>query len=223
MRDLSPEAKVFWWVAVLLGGAAVGLAVIDVSHGSLVEMFQILFGVLFAGLSARFAVRIREARTSGGAAELFVFLLLLEYGNGAAVLAATASVAAASWRKHVRWTQRLGRPAVAAVAMFPGRGRPSRTAAVRAGGRPRPRSRRFHRSRHGHAGRGGNLRPQHAVRVAARHGPPERSGREARDAARSRVAVPHLLRCRADRRRFCSGFSPATTSRWCWRGRRSSR
>jgi diguanylate cyclase (GGDEF)-like protein/PAS domain S-box-containing protein len=105
---------------LLLGAAALAAAVFEVAFDQAIALFEIAFGVLFAALSARFAVRLRDARGAGGAAELFMFLLLLVHGTGAAVIAAAAAAAGSSgaWRKDVHWIERWSRPAAAATAMF---------------------------------------------------------------------------------------------------------
>ena len=78
---------------------------------------QILIGVVFATLTGLFPARIPGAKTSGSVAEIFVFLLLLDYGPAAAAIAAAAEAGTISWRTSVRWTSRLGSPAMAALAM----------------------------------------------------------------------------------------------------------
>src|SRR6185369_17445735 len=50
--------------------------------------------------------------------EIVVFLLLLDYGVSAAMIAAAAEAGTISWRTTQRWTSRLGSPAMASLAMF---------------------------------------------------------------------------------------------------------
>jgi diguanylate cyclase (GGDEF)-like protein/PAS domain S-box-containing protein len=102
----------------LLGLAALGFAVADVAALTPGAIAQVLLGTLFAATTGLFPVRVPGAKTSGSAAEIFVFLLLLDFGPGAAAVAAAAEAGVISWRTSTRWTSRIGSPAMAALAMF---------------------------------------------------------------------------------------------------------
>ena len=117
MDDYTWQAKAYWWMMVLLGLAALGLAVTDVAALKPGAIVQVLLGTLFAATTGLFPVRVPGSKTSGSAAEIFVFLLLLDFGPGAAAIAAAAEAGVISWRTSRRWTSRIGSPAMAALAM----------------------------------------------------------------------------------------------------------
>jgi hypothetical protein len=117
MDDYTTPAKVYWWVTALLGLAALWFAATGVAALDQGVIARVLLGVLFAAVTGLFPVRIPGAKTAGSVAEIFVFLLLLNYGPDAAVIAAAAEASVISWRTSARWTSRLGSPAMAALAM----------------------------------------------------------------------------------------------------------
>ena len=114
MDDYTTKAKAYWWATALLGVSALGLAVTDVATLEPRAMVQIVLGAVFAAITGLFPVRIPGAKTSGSAAEIFIFLLLLDFGPGAAAIAAAAEAGVISWRTSSRWTSRMGSPAMAA-------------------------------------------------------------------------------------------------------------
>ncbi|HEV2670718.1 MAG TPA: PAS domain S-box protein [Gemmatimonadales bacterium] len=118
MDDYTPQAKAYWWTTTLVGAAALGLALLDVSHLDGAVMLQVAFGAAIAALTGLFPVRIPGTKTSLAGAELFIFLLLLVYGPAAATIAAAAEAAVGSFRTSKRWTSRIGSPTMAALAMF---------------------------------------------------------------------------------------------------------
>jgi diguanylate cyclase (GGDEF)-like protein/PAS domain S-box-containing protein len=118
MDDYTPQAKAYWWTTALLGLGMLVLAATDVGTLDRGAIIQVVLGSLFAAMTGWFPVRIPGARTSSSAAEIFVFLLLLDFGPGAAAIAAAAESAVISWRTSGRWTSRLGSPAMAALAMY---------------------------------------------------------------------------------------------------------
>src|SRR4029453_19096938 len=118
MDDYTWQAKAYWWTMALLGLAVLGLAGADVGALKPGAVVQVLLGTLFAATTGLFPVRVPGAKTSGSAAEIFVFLLLLDFGPGAAPIAAAAEAVVISWRTSTRWTSRIGSPAMAALAMF---------------------------------------------------------------------------------------------------------
>lgn len=117
MDDYTGQAKAYWWLTALSGFAVLGLSVARIAPLEPNAQFQILLGVVFAALTGLFPVRIPGAKTSGSVAEIFIFLLLLDYGPAAAAIAAAAEAGTISWRTSDRWTSRLGSPAMAALAM----------------------------------------------------------------------------------------------------------
>ena len=118
MDDYTPQAKAYWWVTSLLGLGALGLAVTGVATLEPGAIVQVILGALFAAFTGLFPVRIPGAKTSYSLAEIFVFLLLLDFGPGAAAIAAAAEAGVISWRTSDRWTSRFGSPAMAALAMY---------------------------------------------------------------------------------------------------------
>jgi hypothetical protein len=117
MDDYTTQAKAYWWTTAVLGTVALGYAVANVAALSPVAMLQVLLGTLFAAITGLFPVRVPGSKTSGSAAEIFIFLLLLDFGPYAAVVAAAAEAGVISWRTSARWTSRIGSPAMAAIAM----------------------------------------------------------------------------------------------------------
>src|SRR4030095_4735745 len=91
MDDYTWQAKAYWWTMALLGLAVLGIAVAGVGSHKAGAVVQVLLGTLFAATTGLFPVRVPGAKTSGSAAEIFVFLLLLDFGPGAAAIAAAAA------------------------------------------------------------------------------------------------------------------------------------
>lgn len=118
MHDYTPQAKAYWWLTALLGAVVIAASVANLAQLPALVLFQVLFGAAFAALAGVFAVRIPGTKISSGAAELFMFLLLLEVGPAGAALGAAAEAGAISARTSKRWTSRIGSPAMAALAMY---------------------------------------------------------------------------------------------------------
>ena len=118
MDDYTPQAKAYWWTTTVIGAAALGLALQDLSQLDGAIMLQVACGIAIAALSGLFPVRIPGTKTSLAGAELFIFLLLLLYGPAAATIAAAAEAAVGSFRTSKRWTSRIGSPTMAAMAMY---------------------------------------------------------------------------------------------------------
>jgi len=118
MDDYSPQAKIYWWTTVLLGAAALLLAMRHVALFETSVLLQIALGAAIAALTGMLPVTIPGSKTSFVGAEIFVFLLLLIYGPAAAAIAAASEAAVGSWRTSDRWTSRIGSPAMAALAMY---------------------------------------------------------------------------------------------------------
>jgi len=117
MDDYTRQAKAYWWITALAGFTVLGLSVARIAPLEANAQLQILLGVVFAALTGLFPARVPGAKTSGSVAEIFIFLLLLDYGPAAAAVAAAAEAGTISWRTSDRWTSRLGSPAMAALAM----------------------------------------------------------------------------------------------------------
>jgi PAS domain S-box-containing protein len=118
MDDYTPQAKAYWWTTTLIGAAALGVALLDLSQLDSTVMLQVACGAAIAALTGLFPVRIPGTKTSLAGAELFIFLLLLVYGPAAATIAAAAEAAVGSFRTSKRWTSRIGSPTMAAMAMY---------------------------------------------------------------------------------------------------------
>ena len=117
MDDYTSPAKAYWCVTSLAGLAMLGYALRDVLALPAAVIVQVSLGTLFAAMVGLFPVRVPGAKTSGSAAEIFIFLLLLDFGPGPAAIAAAAEAAVISWRTSIRWTSRIGSPAMAALSM----------------------------------------------------------------------------------------------------------
>lgn len=118
MDDYNPQAKAYWWTTTLVGAAALGLALLEVSHLDGAVLLQVACGAAIAALTGLFPVRIPGTKTSLAGAELFIFLLLLVHGPAAATIAAATEAAVGSFRTSKRWTSRIGSPTMAALAMY---------------------------------------------------------------------------------------------------------
>src|SRR6266403_6327223 len=118
MDDHPPQAKAYWWTTTLVGAAALGLALLDLSHLDHSALLQVACGAAIAALSGLFPVRIPGTKTSLAGAELFIFLLLLVHGPAAATIAAATEAAVGSFRTPRRWARRIGRASMAAMAVY---------------------------------------------------------------------------------------------------------
>lgn len=118
MPDYNRKAAAYWWTMVVLGSAAIALAVARIAVLPLADFAQVLAGVLIATLAGLFPVRVPRSKNSFAAGEVYIFLLLAIHGPAAAVLAAASEAALGAWRTSKRWTSRLCSPAMAALAMF---------------------------------------------------------------------------------------------------------
>src|SRR5947209_20375995 len=79
MDDYTTRAKAYWWATALLGVAALAVAVTNVAALKPSAIVQVVLGTLFAAITGLFPVRVPGAKTSGSVAEIFVFLLLLDF------------------------------------------------------------------------------------------------------------------------------------------------
>ena len=117
MDDYTTAAKVYWWTVIVLGGIVLALAANAVAHLPWGSKAELVLGVLLATITGMYPVRVPGSKTSGSVAEMFIFLLLLDIGPEAAVIAAAAESGAISWRTSKRWTSRFGSPAITAISM----------------------------------------------------------------------------------------------------------
>jgi diguanylate cyclase (GGDEF)-like protein len=117
MDDYTSGAKVYWWTIIVLGGVVLALSANAVAHLHWGGKAELLLGVLLATITGMYPVRVPGSKTSGSVAEIFIFLLLLDVGPEAAVIAAAAESGAISWRTSKRWTSRFGSPAMTAISM----------------------------------------------------------------------------------------------------------
>ncbi len=117
MPDYNRKATIYWWTMVVLGSVALVGAVWEVQQLSLGVIAQIVLGTAFAVAAGFFPVRIPGSKNSFVAGEVFIFLLLLIHGPGAATVAAAGESFVGSFRSSKRWTSRIGSLAMAALAM----------------------------------------------------------------------------------------------------------
>jgi diguanylate cyclase (GGDEF)-like protein/PAS domain S-box-containing protein len=118
MPDYNRQATVYWWTVVVLGCAALGLSLFDLVAAAPSVWLQVGVGVGLAMLAGAFPVRIPRQKHALGAGEIFIFLLLLMHGPGAAALAAASEAAVSACRSSRRWTSRIISPAMVALAMY---------------------------------------------------------------------------------------------------------
>ena len=118
MPDYNRKAATYWWTVVVLGSVTLIGSVVSVADEGPRAWLQIAIGMVIAMLAGFFPVRVPRSKNSFAAGEIFIFLLLLIHGPGAAALAASGEAAVGSWRTSKRWTSRIVSPAMAALAMF---------------------------------------------------------------------------------------------------------
>jgi diguanylate cyclase (GGDEF)-like protein/PAS domain S-box-containing protein len=117
MPDYNRKATIYWWTMVLLGTAALAVALWEVQALSFSVIAQILVGTAFAVAAGFFPVRIPGSKNSFVAGEVFIFLLLLIHGPAAATVAAAGEGFVGSFRSSKRWTSRIASLTMAALAM----------------------------------------------------------------------------------------------------------
>ena len=117
LPDYPVRAAVFWWTLVLAGTGAVAWSLWSVAHLPSAQIGQVAIGVLLAVAAAFFPIVVPRTKTAFAAGEVFIFMLLLLYGTEAAVLAAAAEAAVASWRVSRRWSSRIASPALCGLSM----------------------------------------------------------------------------------------------------------
>lgn len=118
MPDYNRAARLFWWIATLLGGATLVHCVqllAQIPPASLAPALALAAAAMLTGL---FPVRLPQSKHSFAAGEIFYFLLLMLHGPAAATLAAAGEGLIGACRTSRRWTSRIATPALAALAMF---------------------------------------------------------------------------------------------------------
>ena len=118
MPDYNRKATAYWWSVVVLGSVTLIGSIVSVADDGPLAWMQIAIGMVIAMFAGFFPVRVPRSKNSFAAGEIFIFLLLLIHGPGAAALAASGEAAVGSWRTSKRWTSRIVSPAMAALAMF---------------------------------------------------------------------------------------------------------
>ena len=118
MPDYNAKASAYWWTVVALGAVTLVASLWMVALQPAQAWLQVAAGTFIAMLAGVFPVRIPRSKNSFAAGEVFIFLLLLIHGPGAAALAAAGEGAVGSYRTSKRWTSRIATPAMAALAMF---------------------------------------------------------------------------------------------------------
>jgi diguanylate cyclase (GGDEF)-like protein/PAS domain S-box-containing protein len=118
MDDYNASAKLYWWTTAILGVVVLALSLRSVAALPAYSIAQVAVGVLIAGLTGAYPLRITGGKLSITGAEIFIFLVLMMNGPAAAALAASTEAAAGSFRTSKRWTSRLGSPAMAGLAMY---------------------------------------------------------------------------------------------------------
>ncbi len=117
MPDYNRMAALYWWLMVGLGTSALVHSALSVASLPVAILVQVLIGCMVAMLAGMFPVRIPGSKNSFAAGEVFIFLLLLMHGPGAAALAAAGEAFVGAMRSSKRWTSRLASPAMAAISM----------------------------------------------------------------------------------------------------------
>ena len=119
MPDYNRKATTYWWTMVLLGVIVLAHSLQSVAALPVAVLWQIVAGTVIAMLAGFFPVRIPRSKNSFAAGEIFIFLLLLLHGPGAA-----------RWpRRARRWWVRAARPSAGPAASPARRWRPWRCSA----------------------------------------------------------------------------------------------
>ncbi len=118
MPDYNGKATAFWWLMACLGAASVGHSLLWLAQAPARTVLEVGVGIALAMVAGLFPIRVPRTSQSFTAGDLFIYLLLLAYGPAAGVIAAGLETLVSSCRSSVRWTTRLGSPAIAATVMF---------------------------------------------------------------------------------------------------------
>ena len=118
MPDYNRRAAFYWWTVVMLGFGTLVASLVQLGGQAPRFWAQTAVGMAVAMLAGFFPVRIPRSKNSFAAGEIFIFLLLLIQGPGAAALAAAGESAVGAYRTSKRWTSRIASPAMSALAMY---------------------------------------------------------------------------------------------------------
>ena len=115
--DYSPAAARLWLALVLLGSAALALALWQLRALVVAERWQLAGWLLLVAAAAAFPVTLPRLKQSVSGADLLNSLVLALLGPAAAVLSAALEAYVASARTSSRLSSHAGSTAMAAVAM----------------------------------------------------------------------------------------------------------
>ena len=118
MPDYNAKAATFWWLMLVLGAGCAGHALLWLAQAPARTQLEVVIGVALAMLAGLFPIKIPRTSQSFSAGDLFIYLLLLTHGPAAGAIAAGLETLVSSCRSSVRWTTRLGSPAIAVTVMF---------------------------------------------------------------------------------------------------------
>src|SRR4051812_35399444 len=118
MKDYTLGAKIYWWSCVILGGIAAGTALYATLLLPRSMLVQVAIGVAVAAAVGFFPVRLPGNKLALAGGDVFIFLILLLYGPGPAIVAAATEGFIAVFRLSKRWTSRIGSSAMIALAMM---------------------------------------------------------------------------------------------------------
>ena len=115
MSDYNLAARAWWWTTILLGLLAFLYALAGAVYLDTVALTGTAVLTAAAFLAGMDAIAIGGSKTSITSGDVFVFLALLLWGVPAATIVACTDGFAASCRTSLRWTSRLGSPAIMAI------------------------------------------------------------------------------------------------------------
>ncbi len=115
--DYSPAAARLWLALVLLGGAALALALWQLRTLGAADRWQLAGWLALVGAAAAFPVTLPRLKQSVSGADLLNSLILALLGPAAAVLSAALEAYVASARSSARLSSHAGSTAMAAVGM----------------------------------------------------------------------------------------------------------
>ncbi len=118
MPDYNRKATAYWWTIVLLGVAVLLHTVAWMTDQPTSVWLQVAAGVVIAMLAGFFPVRVPRSTISFAAGEVFIFLLLLLHGPGAAAVGAAGEGLVGALRTSKRWTSRVVTPTSAALSIY---------------------------------------------------------------------------------------------------------
>ena len=118
MPDYNRKATVFWWSMVLAGIGALLISVSQVAALPPTAWFEVACGVLLAMLMAVYPLKVPRTGQSFTVGDVFIVLLVLNFGAAAGCLAAGTEGLVSACRSSRRWTTRLGTATIASFSVF---------------------------------------------------------------------------------------------------------